>query len=231
MIDEPGRVYDYCNQNFHLLSAIVEATTGMTEVDFAQRNLFGPLDTGEVLWPVDPREAALGESHYAMAPYDMAKLGQLFLDGGFWGDQQVVSSGWVQAATSPEDGSYGYMWWLDRAGYYATGVGGQEIWVVPDLDMVVVMTGASGGGGTGAWGSGLMHSHILPLGESEAPLTSNPVGTAALEATMRLAAAPVPVAPTLPETAQQVTGPTFVLDTNPVCLEFVSPGSRERPRR
>ena len=222
MTSEPGRVYDYCNSNFYRLSAILEAATGMTEEDFAERNLFTPLDMGEILWPEAPRQAALGESHYAMTPPDMAKLGQLFLDGGVWDGQQVVSSAWVQAASGPEEASYGYMWWRDRAGFYATGVGGQEIWVVPDLEMVVVMTGASGGGGTGAWGSGLMHSRILPLAESDAPLPPNPEGTAALESTVRLAAAPTPVAVTLPDTAQRVTGQTFRMDANPVGLESIS---------
>lgn len=222
MIGEPGRAYDYCNSNFYLLSAILESATGMTESEFAEQNLFTPLDMGEILWPEAPREAAVGESHYAMTPRDMAKLGQLFLDGGVWDGEQVVSSAWVQAATGLENASYGYMWWLDSAGYYATGVGGQEIWVVPDLDMVVVMTGATGGGGTGAWGSGLMYSRILPLAESETPLPSNPDGSAALDSETLLAAAPVPVAPTLPETAQRVTGQTFMMDTNPAGLASVS---------
>ena len=224
MTSEPGQVYDYCNSNFYLLSAILEAATGMTDGDFAERNLFIPLGIGEVLWPEGPREAVLGHAHYALTPRDMAKLGQLFLEGGSWDGQQVVSSAWVEAATGPEHASYGYMWWRDRAGYYATGVGGQEIWVVPDLDMVVVMTGASGGGGTGAWGSELMHSRILPLAESATPLPSNPEGMAALESTVRLAAAPTPVAVTLPDTAQRVTGQTFRMDANPVGLESISFG-------
>lgn len=194
----------------------------MTEGDFAQENLFTPLDTGEVLWPARPQEAVLGESHYAVIPRDMAKLGQLFLDGGSWEDQQIVSSNWVQAATGPENASYGYVWWLDRQGYYATGVGGQEIWVVPDLDLVVVMTGATGGGGAGAWGSQLMRSRVLPLAESASPLPANPEGTAALESAIRVAAAPDSIAPTLPETAQQVTGQTYVMDANPAGLESVS---------
>ena len=88
--------------------------------------------------------------------------------------------------------------------------------------MVVVMTGASGGGGTGAWSSGLMHARILPLAESDAPLPPNPEGTAALESTVRLAAAPTPVAVTLPDTAQRVTGQTFMMDANPVGLESIS---------
>lgn len=222
MTSEPGRVYEYCNSNFYLLSAILEAATGMTEEDFAERNLFAPLGMGEVLWPKAPQEAALGESHYAMTPPDMAKLGQLFLDGGLWNGEQVVSSAWVQAARGPENANYGYMWWRDRAGFYATGVGGQEIWVVPALDIVVVMTGASGGGGTGAWGSELMHSRILPLAESVTPLPSNPDGATALESAIQLAAAPVPVTPTLPDVAQRVTGQTFVMDTNPVGLESVA---------
>ena len=134
-----------------------------------------------------------------------------------------MSSAWVEAATSGL--SYGYQWWLDPSGsYYACGVGGQEIWVLPGQDMVVVMTGASGGGCTGAWGERLMSSHIIPLAESAAPLPTNPDGVALLESKLQQVAAmpqPEPVPP-LPEIAQRVAGQTFVMDPNPAGLHSVS---------
>jgi hypothetical protein len=153
-----------------------------------------------------------------LAPHDMAKLGYLFLNEGLWDGQQVVSAVWVKAATIGS--SYGYQWWLKSSGsYLACGVGGQEIWVLPDRDMVVVMTGASGGGCSGAWGGQLMNSHIIPLTESAAPLPENPDGVAFLESKIQAAAAPVKVqpepVPPMPEIAQRVAGQTYVFDDNP----------------
>jgi hypothetical protein len=161
-----------------------------------------------------------------MNPHDMAKLGYLFLKEGQWDGQQVVSAAWVKAATSSQQGtSYGYQWWLKPSGYYfATGVGGQEIWVLPDRDMVVAITGASGGGGSGAWGDQLMRSHIIPLAESSAPLPPNPDGVALLESRVQQVAAspqPEPVPP-LPEIAQLVAGKTYVMDPNPAGLLSIS---------
>jgi hypothetical protein len=151
----------------------------------------------------------------------MAKLGYLFLNNGLWDGQQVVSPAWVKAATNGS--SYGYLWWLKPSGaYFATGRGGQEIWVLPERDMVVVMTGASGGGGAGAWGDQLLRSHIIPLAVSTEPMPPNPDGVAALESRIQAAAAPVHVqpepVPPMPEIAQQVAGVSYVLDDNPLGL-------------
>jgi CubicO group peptidase (beta-lactamase class C family) len=215
---DPGTRYNYCNLNSLLLSAVIQETAGMSALAFAQQNLFGPLGVSDVFWPADPQGNNWGWGDMKLAPHDMAKLGHLFLNEGQWDGQQVVSAEWVEAATS--GASYGYQWWLKPRGiYFATGVGGQEIWVLPDRDMVVVMTGATGGGGAGAWGDLLMNSHIIPLAESAAPLPPNPEGVSTLTASIQAAAAPVHVqpepVPPLPEIAQQVEGNSYVFDDNP----------------
>jgi CubicO group peptidase (beta-lactamase class C family) len=223
MTREPGTSYDYCGLNSHLLSAIVQETTGMSALTFGVQYLFGPVGVSDVRWPSDPQGNSWGWGEMNLGPHDMAKLGYLFLNDGQWDGQQLVSAEWVEAATSGS--SYGYQWWLKPSGiYYATGVGGQEIWVLPDQKMVVVMTGSSGGGGTGAWGDLLMKSRILPLAESTTSLPPNPNGMAALASRIRQAAAspqPEPVPP-LPEIAHQVAGKTIVLDPNQVGLQTVS---------
>jgi CubicO group peptidase (beta-lactamase class C family) len=221
MAAEPGTLYNYCNQNSHLLSAIIQETTGMSALEFAHEHLFGPLGVSDVIWPSDQQGNNTGFGAMKLAPYDMAKLGYLFVNEGLWDGQQVVSAAWVEAATS--GGSYGYQWWLKRSGsYFATGVGGQEIWVLPDRDMVVVMTGATGGGGAGAWGDQLMSSHIIPLAESAAPLPANPNGVATLESKIQAAAVPVSVqpepVPPMPEIAQRVAGISYVFENNPLGL-------------
>jgi CubicO group peptidase (beta-lactamase class C family) len=221
MTAEPGTRYVYCSPNVHLLSAIIQETTGMSSLAFAQEYLFEPLGVSDVIWPSDPQGNNWGWGDLKLAPHDMAKLGYLFLNEGSWDGQQVVSAAWVKAATS--GGSYGYLWWLKPSGaYFATGRGGQEIWVLPDRDMVVVMTGASGGGGAGAWGDQLMRSHIIPLAESAAPLLPNPDGVAALESKIQSALAPVQIqpepVPPMPEIAQRVAGISYVFDDNPLGL-------------
>jgi CubicO group peptidase (beta-lactamase class C family) len=218
MAVEPGKRYNYCSPNSHLLSAIIQETTGMSAWVFAQEHLFEPLGVSNVFWPSDPQGNNWGWGDIKLAPHDMAKLGYLFLNQGLWDGQQVVSPAWVKAATSGS--SYGYQWWLKPSGaYFATGVGGQEIWVLPDRDMVVVMTGGSGGGGAGAWGDQLMRSHIIPLAVSAAPLPPNPDGVADLESKIQAAAAPIYVqpepVPPMPEIAQQVAGISYVFGDNP----------------
>ncbi|MCP4166737.1 MAG: serine hydrolase [Chloroflexi bacterium] len=220
---EPGARWVYCNANVHLLSAILQETTGVNALAFAQEHLFEPLSVSDAIWLSDPQGNNIGSAYLRLTPHDMARYGYLFLKEGLWDGQQVVPAAWVKAATS--GGNYGYLWWLKPSGSYsACGAGGQEIWVLPDQDMVVVMTGASGGGCTGAWGERLVHNHIIPAAESTAPLPPNPNGVAALESKIQAAAATVQVqpepVPPLPELAQQVAGISYVFDDNP--FGFVS---------
>src|SRR5258707_2245178 len=84
----------------------------------------------------------------------MAKIGQLVLAGGRWKDRQIVSKAWIETSTAPkikttDGGSYGYLWWLGRRSLIngrevhwagALGRGGQSIRIVPELDLLVVVT-------------------------------------------------------------------------------------------
>jgi hypothetical protein len=154
----------------------------------------------------------------------MAKLGYLFLNEGMWEDRRVVSTGWVESATtSQQTYSYGYLWWLNPGFgfYWASGIGGQNIFVLPDQDMIVVTTGTTGGGGSGGWGERLLISRIIPLAESAVPLPTNAAGVAALESSIQSAAAPVDVqsVPPLPDVALEIDGRTIVLESNAVGLE------------
>jgi len=91
-----------------------------------------------------------------MTPRAMLEIGELYLGRGRVGGRQVVSESWIQASLKPRTQSrwsgrqYGYGWWIrTMAGhqvYYAWGYGGQFIFVVPDLRMVVVITSSSSPG-------------------------------------------------------------------------------------
>jgi len=82
---------------------------------------------------------------------DLAKVGYLYLSGGQWAGEQVLPPGWVDESTqawyhSPDPTmDYGYFWWIFRLGdhpaYAAWGFGGQIMYVVPDLGLLVVTSG------------------------------------------------------------------------------------------
>ncbi len=144
---EPGTTFDYCNGGSFLLSAILQEATGMDSLTFARQHLFGPLGISDVAWRTDPRGVYVGWGDMRLQPHDMAKIGYLFLNEGMWDGEQIVSADWVHEATRVQitagtlsDG-YGYQWWVDGNGYYmALGYGAQFIFVIPDLDLVVVFT-------------------------------------------------------------------------------------------
>jgi CubicO group peptidase (beta-lactamase class C family) len=88
-----------------------------------------------------------------MRSRDLLKIAQLYLDGGRWHGNQIVSDGWVKASTSPhaqidETADYGYLWWLksfkaaDKSypAFFMSGHGGNKVVVIPSLDMAVVIT-------------------------------------------------------------------------------------------
>lgn len=152
-----------------ILSGILAKATGQTVFDFAKENLFDPLGitveknitfhskeeqmafykatdvSGWVAGPTGVNTAGWG---LTLSPMDMAKIGQLFLNGGIWNGNRIVSEKWVSDSTSEQSRwkqrnlPYGYLWWLNDQdnGYAAMGDGGNIIYVNPDKNMVVAIT-------------------------------------------------------------------------------------------
>ena len=102
MLETPGAHFSYCTGAVHLLSAIIQETTGMTARDFANEQLFKPLGIAQVplaRWGSDPQGITTGGFGLQLQPRDMAKLGYLYLNQGKWADRQIVSSDWVTLST------------------------------------------------------------------------------------------------------------------------------------
>jgi CubicO group peptidase (beta-lactamase class C family) len=102
-----------------------------------------------VAWPRDPQGYHYGGGGLRLPARDLAKFGYLYLNGGRWDGTQVVPGDYVAASTRPQSepggpGDYGYQWWVTNetghGGFRAQGYGGQLIQVLPDLDLVVVVT-------------------------------------------------------------------------------------------
>ncbi len=199
MAEEPGTRFEYCNGASFLLSAIIQETTGLSALAFANEHLFGPLGIIDVEWSSNPQGITIGWSDLHLTPHDMAKIGYLYLNEGRWDSEQVVSAKWVKASTRKhisatlEDG-YGYQWWVDDAAlgggiYLALGYAGQFIFVVPDKDMVVVFVSDLEEQDFYI-PQGLLNDLIIPAAKSATPLPDNPDGVALLESRAEALASP-----------------------------------------
>ena len=150
----------YSTGSTHLLSAILTRATGMSTRRYAERHLAAPLGIRLGGWTTDPQGVYFGGNDMRMTPRAMLAFGRLYLAGGRTQAgapgmyRQVlprtwVDSSWVARTRSDWSGhEYGYGWWIRSAWspngrhpvYYAWGYGGQFIFVVPSLDLVVVTT-------------------------------------------------------------------------------------------
>ncbi len=145
---DPGTRFEYNSMNSYMLSAIVTEKTGKSLFDFCKERIFDPMGIKRVFWESCPQSITKGGWGLFMRAEDMAKLGQLYLQKGVWNGQQIVPGEWVEESSSQKINTgkddrefYGYQIWIngDRKGDFAfNGMLGQNVFVYPDLDMVVV---------------------------------------------------------------------------------------------
>ncbi|HXV82413.1 MAG TPA: serine hydrolase [Candidatus Binatia bacterium] len=149
-LDEPGGRMIYSTGNSHLLSAILTKATKMSTFEFARRYLAEPLGVSMAPWMRDPQGIYLGGNEMHWTPRGMLAFGELYLNEGRVRDKQIISEVWIKESLKPRTRSwwsgreYGYGWWIDSFGghatHYAWGHGGQFIFVVPALKLVVAIT-------------------------------------------------------------------------------------------
>ena len=139
--------FQYGNADSQLLAGAVKVISGMDLSSFAEKTLFGPLGFRHHHWMhADQKGLVAGGYGLRLRTIDMARLGQLALQGGVWNGQQLIPEAYLRRAISAgPDAFYGYQWWTqvsagDYPSYAALGVRGQVIQVVPALKLVFVMT-------------------------------------------------------------------------------------------
>jgi CubicO group peptidase (beta-lactamase class C family) len=153
LLSPPGEQMDYSTGNTHLLSAILTKASGYDTWSFAQEALAQPLGFSLARWPQDPQGIYFGGNEMLMTPREMVRFGELYLHRGRIDGRQIVTAAWVatsfvERTQSPVSGHrYGYGWWMEdmdgHQAYYAWGFGGQYIFIVPDLELVVVTTSSA----------------------------------------------------------------------------------------
>lgn len=172
-----GTATHYCTGGAVALGRIIVEASKQPFPTYANDVLFVPLGIPGARWQdFDQHRQTDTGGHLALRPRDMAKIGQLLLQNGRWNGQQLVSSMWIQQATSEHthidkaNKSYGYLWWRTSAPYqgrtvqviYAGGNGGQFIFVTPELDLVAVFTGGNYNSPKAGLPFQLLRKFILP---------------------------------------------------------------------
>jgi CubicO group peptidase (beta-lactamase class C family) len=149
--DEPGGRMLYSTGSSHLLSAILTRRSGRSMLALA-REWLSPLDDFSIAdWERDPQGNYLGGNQMAMSAKSLLAFGELYRNGGKSPDgQQLISPEWIELSWQPRTSSrftgdgYGYGWFLRQLGgrdvRYAWGYGGQMIYIVPSLNLTVIMT-------------------------------------------------------------------------------------------
>ena len=139
----PGFFF-YNNSACHLNSHVLYYATQMIPSEFANINLFPYLGIENPQWLDGYLNINDASASLELRLRDMIKLGQLYLQDGWSGEEQIISSEWVNEATSVQMETisaipgYGYLWWLPaEEGYMAIGYGGQYIAVYPERGLVI----------------------------------------------------------------------------------------------
>lgn len=180
MASDPGTVFAYNTAASIAIGQALENASGIPMADFANAYLFLPMQITTADWWLTPTGVPNGGSGLFLKTRDLIKFGELYLDGGTWQGQQLISPAWVadsilsrvdvSGAVTYSEG-YGYQWWIDEFTYQGqaveawttSGFGGQYIFCVPSLDLVVAFTAHNYEDPQGiAYLYALMQQHILP---------------------------------------------------------------------
>jgi CubicO group peptidase (beta-lactamase class C family) len=174
MAYDPGVASTYCTGGVVVLGYIISQKSGMALDAYANSYLFGPLGIRDSGWRRSPDGAATGGGGLRLRPRDAAKFGQLYLDGGTWNGARVVPEAWVQLSQQRVNrigvDFYGYLWWkrsFSRTGghvesYFTNGNGGNYVFVIPSLDLVVVFTGSNYNSSLGDQPFNILADRVLP---------------------------------------------------------------------
>ena len=157
----PGAIWNYNSGGTAVLADILARTSGKPLTELVRTELFEPLGITDWEWVADPHGRELAFTGLRMRPRDLAKLGRMALDHGQWHGKQLVSAEWIARSLRPhiatglrspptasDEMHYGYQWWTGTADWQGNmvewgagfGNGGQRLFVVPELDLTVVIT-------------------------------------------------------------------------------------------
>ncbi|MBQ4061757.1 MAG: serine hydrolase [Christensenellaceae bacterium] len=147
---KPGTKFMYNSMNTYMLSAIVQKITGKTLFEFLKEHMFEPMGIKKIQWESCPMGISKGGWGIYILPEDIAKIAQLIINKGVWNKKRIVSEEWIEQISSLQtktdgnmsDYGYGYQIWMGKrsGSCQFNGMFGQNAYIFPDLDMVIVAT-------------------------------------------------------------------------------------------
>jgi CubicO group peptidase (beta-lactamase class C family) len=151
MTATPGTYFNYNDGDPQIISAVLQERTGRTLRDWAKDVLFDKMGIDRLQWHMYKDGITMGAFGILTTPREMAKIGQLILNNGLWGNQRIVSDSWLNDMTSskvlPDEThesniTFGYDWWGDsrREVQMMRGHGGQYVFVNKAKNLIVVIT-------------------------------------------------------------------------------------------
>ncbi len=225
---EPGSLFVYNSAATYMLSAIVQKLTGMTVRDYLMPRLFKPLGFETPAWDTCPKGINTGGWGLNVRTEEIARFGQLYLQGGVWQGKRLLPAAWVTEATTKkiENGTdpnsdwaqgYCYQFWRCRHGAFrGDGAFGQYCVVIPEQDAVVAITsGLNDMQGV----LNLIWEHLLPAMRSA---SETPPASSALQEKLRGLSVPGITGQPQPEKEKAVEGKTYRFAANPLKLERLS---------
>lgn len=183
LLTTPGQTFLYNSGGTNVLGAIIEKYAGMSLLDFGNIYLFDPLNVSGGVWQRMGGGLFFASGGVFLRPRELAKIGYIFINGGYWKDTQIVSKEWIEDSvtehiltygrTLPAAHGYGYQWWIMdfRANnktypcYFAAGWGDQYMFIFPGEGMIVVFNGGNYQRSGSISQFDLVEDYILPAGE------------------------------------------------------------------
>lgn len=157
-VDSNGETYNYKSGNTQLLGFIISEATGMTLSDYASLKLWKPIGAKEdAMWSLDhPGGEERAYCCFNSNARDFAKFGYLYLNHGIVNGDTLIDSSYFEEATrlaplklksGEPNNRYGFQWWISSLDeedfFYAQGLNGQYVVILPESDMIVVRLGAT----------------------------------------------------------------------------------------
>lgn len=152
LIHQPGSFWEYNGGGTDILGHIIEVSSGMSLAAFANLYLFHPLNICDYSWDLYVNNIYSAMGGLAMRPRDFIKIGNLYLNNGYFRNYHLLESDWIDEATSKKMDStwyvgysYGYQWWIRNfningktfKSFFALGLGNQRMWVFTEQKMIV----------------------------------------------------------------------------------------------
>jgi len=153
---EPGEKFHYVSMDTHVIGMIVRKTSGKSLTLLLQEKIWQKIGMeSNANWIIDSQGAAFALGGLNVTTRDYARFGRLLVKNGQWQDEQLVSQGWIQAATTAKAEhlkptkdklGYGYQIWLptlaEKGEFFCVGVYGQYIYINQKENVVIVKNSA-----------------------------------------------------------------------------------------